>query len=249
MEFNMSQKITHDNEHLMINHSKIIDYPINTDIFPNTKNVNFIELTLYKNEYLLIPKDWFHWVYTEPNSIAISFEIRSMKGNKNNFLYENIIKNQPFKKRGLIYDINYQHFTDSLLNEDVRALFSSTNDLSPVYKNDNFKMFEDNSFKNIKLISSKFNYYTYLGSLDLTSSPIWNNFKVLRNFIDFGTDIMVNYMPTVWITLDKQVNSGLHYDGTNRVLYVVEGMKKVILAHPKEEKNLYLEDMYRVVSF
>ena len=56
-------------------------------------------------------------------------------------------------------------------------------------------------------------------------------------------------MPTLWINLDKRVNSGLHYDGTNRVLYVVEGSKKVILAHPSQKKNLYIENMFRVGSY
>lgn len=235
--------------HLMHNHSKIIDYPVNRNIFPNTDKVNFIELTLNKNEYLLIPEGWFHWVYTEPKTIAISFEIRRINGNKNNILFENIIKNKPFKNKGLVYDINYNNFIDSILNEDVRALFSSTNDLSPVYKNQSFKTFEINKLKNIILINNKFNYHTYLGSLDLTSSPSWDNFKVLRNFINFGNDIVVNYMPTLWINLDKRVNSGLHYDGTNRVLYVVEGSKKVILAHPNQWKNLYIENMFRVGSY
>ena len=56
-------------------------------------------------------------------------------------------------------------------------------------------------------------------------------------------------MPTIWISLDKKVNSGLHYDSTNRVLYVVEGSKKVILVHPNQGKNLYLENMFRVGSY
>jgi hypothetical protein len=235
--------------HMMNNHSMIIDYPINKKLFPNTDKVKFIELTLNKNEYLLIPDGWFHWVYTEPKTVAISFEIRRLEGNKNNILFEHIVKNKYFKNKGLLYDINYNNFIDSILNEDVRALFSSTNDLSPVYKNEYFKTFETNKLKNIILINNKFNYHTYLGSLDLTSNPSWENFKVLRNFINFGNDIVVNYMPTVWINLDKRVNSGLHFDSTNRVLYVVEGQKKIILAPPEEKENLYLKNMFRVSSY
>ena len=234
-----------DDYHLMHNHSKIIDYPINKKLFPNADKVKFIELTLNKNEYVLIPKNWFHWVYTEPKTVAISFELRRLEGNKNNILFEHIVKNKYFKNKGLLYDINYNNFIDSILNEEVSALFSSTNDLSPVYKNEYFKTFETNKLKNIILINNKFNYHTYLGALDLTSNPSWDSFKVLSHFIDFGNDIIINYMPTLWINLDKRVNSGLHYDGSDRVLYVVEGQKKIMLAPPNEKENLYIKKMYR----
>ena len=57
------------------NHSEIIDYPIDINKFPNAKNYKFIEIELKKNECLLIPSLWVHWVFTDPYSYALSFKL------------------------------------------------------------------------------------------------------------------------------------------------------------------------------
>ena len=37
---------------ILSNHSEILDYPINFNLYPKMKNINFIEIDLNKNEWV-----------------------------------------------------------------------------------------------------------------------------------------------------------------------------------------------------
>lgn len=238
-----------ENDIKLISHSRIIDYPINYELFPLAKKCNIYEIELKKNEYLLIPKRWFHWVYTEPNSIALSIEIDNISGDKNNFLIDNIINNKPYKAIGKgIIDVNYQDFIKNLYEEKFKALLSSTTDLSPVYKNDKYKIFIDEKLEDIINISKSTNMYSYIGAHHLSSNLFWTPYRNVDNFIDVNDIILFN-KNSIWFNLDKPIQSGLHNDYNDRILYLLEGSKKIYLIPPDQQRNLYITPFYRVKNY
>ena len=132
------------------NHSEIIDYPIDINKFPNAKNYKFIEIELKKNECLLIPSLWVHWVFTDPYSYALSFKLINCykKGlNNDDDLYKHLKEYKPFKFNGKKYDFNMENFLRKTINTQFRVLFSETNDLSPVIKNNSIKYHKNLTIK------------------------------------------------------------------------------------------------------
>jgi hypothetical protein len=226
----------------MYNHSSIIHYPIDYNSFPNAKKCNFIELNLKAGQYLLIPKFWHHWVYTEPNTVALSFQLRNMGGDESHFLFNKVINNRPFVGKGVSYDFNYSEFINTLSDVEFNALYSDTIDCSPVFKSNNiYKATKNKLLKDILADNKK--YYLYIGQNSIISNPSFPDFyKKIKNFIDIDKDekqIHYEHNSNLWLTLNKPVNSGLHWDENDGILYVLSGAKKVRLAQPTDIKHLY----------
>ena len=117
------------------NHSLIPSYPINYYNFPLAKNCQFIEIDLYENEYIYIPSDWMHWVFTEPFNLSMNYFISSIKHNNENLFFKNLKKKQPFKNK-IDNNINFS-FKDFLrenLDYKFSVAFSSINHMVPVKK-------------------------------------------------------------------------------------------------------------------
>lgn len=220
------------------NHSEIVDYPINFNLYPKMKNINFIEIDLNKNEYLFIPSNWIHWVITEPKTIAISFEIQKMNDN-NTILFNKYKNNLYYVGKGLNTEFNYDSFMLDNKNKTFKILFSEFDDCSPVIKNNNNnKYFKKTTLERGYLESNKKNYYTYLGAGDANKI---NVIKSINNYIDIlEKDIF--YSKFLWLSLDKKIHSGMHFDTDNKILYVLEGKKKILLLPPYNINNVYLKD-------
>ncbi len=256
------------NDKYQFNHSSIIDYPINYNIFPLAIKTKFMKVELNENQYLFIPAHWSHWVYTKPKTVALSFDIREIitfSDSTSDILYK-IMQRIPYKKNGKKYKFNYDNFINNSLKYMFNAIFSDTNDVSPVFKNDKQKKFlKRDNLSNLINTSLTDNYHGYIGQYDI---PTENNFKEITDFIDFDKEIKNKYenilfdfyfvnefldndpnfrlelVPKIWLTLDKSVNSGLHNDGQSKFLYVLSGQKTVYLADPTENYNLY----YKILS-
>jgi hypothetical protein len=226
------------------NHSIIVDYPINYNIYPLANDINIIKIVLEKDEFVIMPPRWFHWVYTEPETIAISYEVIDCKiKDKNNIFYQTLLKNIPSKYRNKRTNISYNNFINNSLNETYRVMISETSDCSPVIKNSTKKQFIKDILLNvINNINIKKNY-AYIGSQRIPKNNILNNYDNIKNLINFDDNIMFKYNSTLWFTLDKIINSGLHFDTSSKILYVLTGKKTVYLIHPKEQKNLYVKIM------
>jgi hypothetical protein len=238
---NSKYNITQDN------HSSISSYPINYDKYPIAKNCKFIEIDLYENEYVFIPSNWMHWVFTEPFNVSMNYLISSIKYDKNdNVFLNNIKRKEPFTNK-IDNKINlcFKDFFQTILDDKFSISFSTSNHLSPVKKPDsNCKTFMKNMHVRECLSMEYRDYYKYIGQ------NRYNN-TYLNNLSNFITDANnnINYNSSVWINLDKSVNSGLHYDNQDNILVNFIGKKKVLLAHPDYRKYMYFEklpliDMY-----
>jgi hypothetical protein len=248
-----------------LNHSEIINYPINYNKFPLATKCKFIKIELHENEYLYIPTFWNHWVFSEPNTVAISFDIENIEGSYdcNSEKQNNIIKKIPYVGYGNKFKFNYDNFINNSLNNYFNVLYSDTSDLSPIFKNKNQKkIFKNQKLNTIINTAIKYNHYTYIGQSDI---PFNNNYKEITSCIDFDDTTLNNYEknlfeynfkstftdhnynfkltldPKIWISLDKHVNSGLHHDAQSKFLYVLSGKKTVYLASPFYNEFLYFK--------
>ena len=86
---------SYDLDNNLNNHTLITSYPINYNIFPLAKKCKFIEINLNENEYISIPKNWMHWVFTEPYNFSMNYFLFSF--DKNNQTFNNLIKKNHIK--------------------------------------------------------------------------------------------------------------------------------------------------------
>ena len=240
-------------ENKLFNHSIIIDFPIDYDLYPLAKNVDIIKIVLEKDEYLILPPLWFHCVYTDPETIAVSYKIWNIKGkdeDKDSDLYNSLINNIPIKCNGNKTNISYSDFINNSLYNNFRVILSKTNDCSPVIKNNNIKIciHDDTLLNSIKYAKTE-NMYAYFGNEVLKKNSFIEDYTDIEKLIKFDNTktktntISLNYHANLWFNLEKNINSGLHQDTEGKILYVLTGKKTFYLIHPEEKNNLYLTEM------
>ena len=225
------------------NHSIISSYPINYYKFPLAKNCKFIEIDLLPNEYVFIPAKWMHWVFTEPYNISMNFFIDNydyLGEHKNDSFCKQIKDKIPFKnKSNTNLNFTYKDFLTKNLDNKFNILYSNSSHCAPVVKpycNKNIFV-KNNSIK--EYLSSDYkNYYTYAPQC-IINDPILNN---IENFID-NSNIKIKYRSFIWINFDKKIDSGLHYDDYDNILFNIVGNKKVLLAKPEDCKYMYFKNM------
>lgn len=223
-------------------HSLIIDYPIDYNIYPLSKNEKMFKVELNKNDYLIIPRFWFHWVFTDPNTISINYEITyiDFTSQKNQFC-DSFEFNNPYKGYQDIVDIKYDDFITSSLNQDYTAIISENEDCSPVIKNNFSKYYHYNTLSNI--ISNNPNNHVYIGRNAIYKENILFPLSDINNIMNNNEYNEIYYKSAVWFTLDKTINSGLHNDSTHNIIYLLDGKKTIYLFHPDSKENLYIRTM------
>ena len=237
-----------NNLNKQFNHSIIVDFPIDYNLYPLSKNVDIIKIVLEKDEYIIIPPFWFHWVYTDPETIAISYEIFSLSG-EDKFLYNSFYNNIPIKCNGNKTNIIYDDFINSSLNNNFLAVLSKTSDCSPVIKDNNIKMSTNDTLLNIiKYVNNK-NMYAYIGNEPIKNIKSIEEYIDITKLINLDDTLTIKYNVKLWLNLKKSINSGLHYDENAKFLYVLTGKKTFYLIHPKEKNNLYLQLLPILPSF
>ena len=184
-------------------HSLIIDYPIDYNIFPLANNCEIYKVVLNKNEYLTIPKFWFHWVYTDPFSVSISYDIPHVNFilEENNHFYNSFKFSNPYKGTHHFIDIKYNDFINTSLNDEYQAIVSETSDCSPVIKNNLSKFFYNDTLSNI--ISKYSKDYIYIGHNTIYETNILYSLKHINTLINKNCYNEIYYKSTVWFTLDK----------------------------------------------
>jgi hypothetical protein len=211
------------------------------NLYPFASKLKFIEIDLHKNEYLLIPSRWVHWVITEPATIGLSFEIMKYQGSEDNIIYNSIKNNKPYKGRGINSTFNFTNFVNENKETKFRILFSQTDDCSPVIKNDKYKYFKNETIDRAFIEVQKKKSYAYAGGI-ITDSGDYP----LENYIDKGKNLLMDYYSQLWFTLDKKIQSGMHWDSDNKFLLVLQGKKKVLLLPPEDIPNIDTQPYHQV---
>jgi hypothetical protein len=237
--------------------SLIIDNPINYKNYSLSKYCKFIELDLEKNDCLFIPKGWFHWIITEPRTISVNYEIYEIESKYDNILYNNSIKNIPYVLKRTNLDIKYDDIIDELIKYKYGGCIvcKDYGDHSPVIKpysnryNENYidktvkDIINDKELKDnyIYVIHQKTNNHIY--NKYNKFPDIENNLKNKNNNLQKEPYLYCNnilYTANLWFNFDKKIQMGLHHDGYDGILSVLDGKKKVFLAPPIDKSKLYL---------
>lgn len=224
-------------------HSIITSLPIDLELYPLVSNVKIYKIEVNKNEFLTLPKEWFHWIFTEPNTVAVSFEIHNFIGDNSDSVYNSFSTSIPYKS-SITKKINFHGYKDMIkknLNNKFRAILSESKDCSPVYKDETYKIFYHNTLKNIIKFSEKNNLYCYIGNHRTISDSQFENISRYANYFNLDSKSKIKYYPNIWFNLDKKIESGLHSDLYDGIICVLEGKKTIYLMNPKESKNLYIK--------
>ena len=234
---------------ILINHSSIIDYPIDYNKYTDLQNIKFIEIDLNENEYLIIPSNWIHWVITDPYTFALSFEVTKIdnidNNNNDNIIFNKLKNNEYYKDKGIYKNFDYDLFINKTANRDFEVLFSESTDCSPVIKNNKIKYFKKCTLNGAREECKKRNLYMYIGAQDI-SDYIHEDLNDIQIFIDYKKNLSFDYYTTVWCTLNKGIQSGLHHDSYNKFLYVLKGKKKVLLLPPSYIDKFHFENYYSI---
>jgi hypothetical protein len=233
-------------------HSIINTYPIDKNKYPLTKNVSFTTYVIKQNEYLFIPDNWFHWIYTEPFTISIHYKsFNRFSANENNneecdLFYSNVKSNEPFTGIGSIQEpFNVDDFFTQNSEYQVHAMYSTTEDVSPVTKTkdeEHSKYMKQNKMSFFIKESKETDYFIYMGMNKMSPElSIYHEYSNLNHIIPSLYEY--NYTPYVWMNLNKRIHSGLHYDTYGSIVYVLSGQKKVLMADPSSYHNLYITNL------
>lgn len=227
------------------NHSKIVDYPIDTDLYPLAKDVIFHEYTLTPNQYLYIPVSWLHWIFTDPYTVSFHYVFKENVSypdqDESDLFVEDIRSKQPFVGESFNFtpqSFPLDDFFKKNQHESFHATYSITSDVSPVQKipsNPKIHTYEPLSF----IMKKSSSYYSYAGRNNVNSSnPFFIPYLNVNRVIHSSHTI--ECLPTLWFSLDKKVQSGLHIDNISTLVYVMSGKKRVLLAEPMYQSKSYL---------
>jgi hypothetical protein len=232
-------------------HSLIHTDPINYKEFQLSNKCKFLHIELCKNEYLFIPKGWYHWIESDPNTIAFSYSIEIQNDTldtplvNNNKLKNCINKNIPFynKHKEDKFNINYNDFINDLDNTyyigEIRDDKYLNVDLKPYVEETD--IFETTSIKSFFQDKKNLNKHLFVGRGHMMGINL-KYIDEIPNFNNISNDYKVKntvYRNGVWFNNDKISNSGLHCDAYDNILYVVCGKKKVLITSPLYKYYLY----------
>jgi hypothetical protein len=196
-----------------ITKSNIIFYPKYIFCHP-------IKYTLNKGDALIIPKHWWHWVFSFKNTFGVNYWF------SDNDISNNKLKlfNKPKSMRHFIKPCNLSDYKDKIINE-----FEILNGINDKLINTNLIELVNNNSDNIYLLT--LNAFT-------DNNNIRESLKNIILHPKFIIDNNINKNYNFWYS-PKKMDTGLHYDDTYGILCVLNGTKIVYLYPPSDSEYLY----------
>lgn len=221
-------------------HSIINSYPIRSN-FSLIKNCKFIKVELKEDDFLFIPRGWFHWVETEPKTIAINNEIKHIKSLEDNLLERIIKRGLPHKGKNNLKSIDYEKIKDKIINiSNNGCIYSAGHDHSNVNKplNKKERLISKDGIKELirNEESKEGSFYSIYDSIKM--GKLKKYCKIPE--IDGINKNEIIYSSNILISFNKPTTMGIHYDRFNGILSVLSGRKTVYLSHWKNYKKLYI---------
>jgi hypothetical protein len=227
-------------------HSLIRRDPINYKEFALSNKCKFLYIELCKNEYLFIPKKWYHWIESDPYTLAFSYTVKILNIISNvhdNKLINCINKNIPFynKHSEDKYNINYDTIINNSDNINYNGEISKYKYLSrkliPYIESP--ISFETNNIKSFSQDKKNIDKYLYVSDASMVDKHLeYNNIPNFNNILN-DCILKSHSENSIWFNFDKNVNSGLHEDYDDNILYVISGKKKVLLTSPQYKNCIY----------
>lgn len=228
---------------LFTSHSVIPSFPPNVNKFPNFYNAKEIVYVLKPGDALYIPKDWFHWVFSYPDSnsenIAFSYRVNNTKDTS---IYNEFSLKKPYTFYIKTKQMSIKDFDQS--DETFNVFRSKSNVIVPVDKGDkNSKLSVDKMTITEMLNETRHNVYLAQTTIQNLQPP-----QFLSKGFSNATFTCFNWLAK-FAKKNNFIDSGLHYDNYHGILIQVSGTKVVRLYKPSDAKNMYLSPMNSLVDY
>ena len=201
------------NEYNFAHFSRITDN--NKWFFPQLLLTKPLKYTVIEGEALWIPRGWWHWVKSEPGTMAISYWCAERQGPMTPYTFTFEIDDTAAKIDNVLFEL-----------QNVEIWNSSTDkiNLSKIQK------------KNDSCI------ITLPGYSDDVKTPysnkeLYDRLKEHMSSLPVSTWEGCNVDANLWVALGYH-DTGLHYDDNDGVLKVVRGRKEVLLYPPNQSHLL-----------
>jgi hypothetical protein len=234
--------------------SSIIEsYPPNINKFPKFYNCKEYTYILHPGDMLFIPKNWFHWVFSYPDTssklntnIGLSFSTTQLTDFNTIEEKPHLIKLNNYQPLNITYQtlLNiYKHDSKTHL-----VCKSKTHTLIPIIKPGfhNKMKIHDITFNKFHTLANKHTYNLYM-------AQNCNIFDKSSELHIKPPEYIFKHLPTskfkcyLWLSSCKNNNSyiesGLHFDPYHNFMIQIQGTKIVRLYHPNDIHNLYIEPM------
>ena len=189
----------------------------NKSFFPTYGFTSPLHFVISEGEALVIPKNWWHWVQSDPNTVAVSY------WNKSSLQVRPKILRMP--KSG---QVNLKTIASNRLSSkdqhDVQVWDSSKNIITTKMENSGGCIITLPGYFENEL-DQKMNkqiLYDILPHLEYPPLPGWDRHNTDAN---------------LWYAIGFH-DTGLHYDDYDGVLHVLQGRKHIRLFPPSQSKHL-----------
>jgi hypothetical protein len=232
-----------DNDNINVVHSKIHEYPIDYDKYPLAKDCKEHNFQLNSGEFMIIPPRWLHWIFTKENTIAISYTIHKIDFvDTSNVFCKHLFDSKPYiGKSKKLNNMDYNKFINDSIDISFTCMYSADYRVCSVYKNYEYPSFKYyGTLKDIIKVSNINCLYAYIAMDPVKDNTVLNDYNSIYHLIDKSLVNNIDYDSYVWFTLSNEVDSGLHYDSTFNIIYVIEGQKNVKLFSPDCIDKMYI---------
>lgn len=232
---------------LFTSHSSIPTYPPNINTYPNFYNCKESIFILNPGDMLYIPKGWFHWVFSYPDTnfknLAISYIVDNYAGKiYNEFSYKKPYVFTLNKKENTFFNLSFEKLKQMHPSKKHTVFKSKKNTFIPVKKSSlkHNILLESLTFSEIETIKDFNLYIGQAGSMGIYKPPecVFNGFP--------DSTFKCFHWCASFLKSTDYIESGLHYDNTHNILIQISGKKLVRLYKPSDIKNMYLQPMYKI---
>ena len=213
-------------------HVNLIKYPLY--MFSKYK-----VFTLKPGDCLYIPSNWWHWVFSRKENIAINVWFDGIDSPELTFNTPFLRKNTRFKNNSMD-----AYFLKENLKEKYPCGYRN------VPNSYSYRRISE-AYDNIKLERKSATFSDFISGIKPGKYGTFFAQDVekeldLKKYIDIIPD-NENIIRNLWF-YDGDTNSGLHRDESENYLFQIKGEKKIFLFHPNYGKYLYADTVLAIVE-
>ncbi len=244
-------------------------------LFPLYYQAKKIECTLNPGDTLYLPKGWWHWIFSEAETIAVNFWFKAQSKTflnqlkldisdrsiaKDIFQQQYLAKNQPLLlKQGaksdraiILWQRDYLATKQNLIIPQFHSGMGQHSSFAPVHKPCFTKSDRNNNIKlfpqiPFQKLCDKINQYPELNYVAFI--PLSKRSSLLTDITtpDLLAQQDINSI-NFWYSYGN-LHTGLHYDDYENILLVIKGKKHVFLYPPNQSRFLYSQPLPMLFNY
>lgn len=191
----------------------------------NLKNTHPKKFTLEKGECLFIPRGWWHWIVSKPNTKAYNIWFKNDK----------IKQNKPF-----------------VLSEKINCCINN-NSLIQILKNTKIIVYNENINDEYEMTISEYITLNIKNSYVITLNDVYSQNRIIIDKIIkyLPIPLFLNDIPITkdnvnfWFNINE-MDTGMHFDDDDGILCIIDGIKEILLFPPEDSLLLdgYIYQIY-----